>query len=123
MFCSIKALPVLSRSRHRPDRNPAMQRSPASLRCVRGVAAGAASRWEPRAQRSRTPSGLIAKHDFGNSEAPLMARQQFVTHLPRIHLSRSLVSVRECANSLITNEPCYLRDRKVGVTQVMRGEI
>src|SRR5215471_8362650 len=57
--------------------------------------AGAASRWEPRAQRSRTPSGLIAKHDFGNSEAPLMARQQFVTHLPRIHLSRSLVSVRE----------------------------
>ena len=29
----------------------------------------------------------------------------------------------ECANSLITNEPCYLRDRKVGVTQIMRGEI
>src|SRR5215831_3795741 len=29
----------------------------------------------------------------------------------------------ECANSLITNEPCYLRDRKVGIIQVMRGEI
>src|SRR5262249_23311172 len=34
-----------------------------------------------------------------------------------------LVAMGECANSLITNEPCYLRDRKVGVTQVMRGEI
>ena len=85
---------------------------------MRGVALGTA-----RTTISRTPSGPIAKHDFGNSEAPLMSCQQFVTHLPRIHLSRSLVSVRECANSFITEEPCYLRDRKVGVTQVMRGEI
>ena len=85
---------------------------------MRGVALGTA-----RTTISRTPSGPIAKHDFGNSEAPLMSCQQFVTHLPRIHLSRSLVSVRECANSFITEEPCDLRDRKVGVAQIMRGEI
>ena len=29
----------------------------------------------------------------------------------------------ECANSLITNEPCYLGDRKVGLTEIVRGEI
>ena len=52
-----------------------------------------------------------------------MACQQLVTPLTRIHPSRSLVSVRECANSFITEEPCYLRDRKVGVAQIMRGEI
>ena len=52
-----------------------------------------------------------------------MACQQFFTHLARIHPSRLLVSVRECANSFITEEPCDLRDRKVGIAQVVRGEI
>ena len=52
-----------------------------------------------------------------------MARQQFAAHLLRVHSGPPLVAMGECANSLITNEPCYLRDRKVGVTQVMRGEI
>src|SRR5262249_749253 len=51
-----------------------------------------------------------------------MARQQFAAHLLRVHSGPPLVAMGECANSLITNEPCYLRDRKVGVTQVMRGE-
>jgi len=52
-----------------------------------------------------------------------MARQQFAAHLLRVHSGPPLVAVGECANSLITNEPCYLRDRKVRITQIMRGEI
>src|SRR5262249_56577210 len=52
-----------------------------------------------------------------------MARQQFAAHLLRVHSGPPLVAMGESANSLITNEPCYLGDRKVGVTQVMRGEI
>src|SRR5215813_7062778 len=52
-----------------------------------------------------------------------MARQQFAAHLLRVHSGPPLVAMGECANSLIANEPCYLRDRKVGVTQVMRGEV
>jgi hypothetical protein len=83
---------------------------------MRGVALGTA-----RATISRTPSGLIAKHDFGNSEARLMSCQQFAAHLLPVHSSPLLVAMGECANSQITKEPCYLRDRKVGVTQVMPG--
>ncbi len=52
-----------------------------------------------------------------------MARQQFVAHALRIHSGPPPVAVRECANSLIADEPCYLRDRKVGLTEIVRGEI
>jgi hypothetical protein len=31
------------------------------------------------------------------------------------------VAVRERANSLIADEPYYLQDREVGITQIMRG--
>src|SRR5262245_53188103 len=64
---------------------------------------------------------LIAGSYLGRSSAN--ARQQFAAHLLRAHSGPPLVAMGECANSLITNEPCYLRDRKVGVTQIMRGEI
>ena len=57
------------------------------------------------------------------AEAPLMARQQFVAHPLRIHSGPPFAAVRECANSLIADEPCYLRDRKVGLTEIVRGEI
>ena len=52
-----------------------------------------------------------------------MARQQFVAHPLRIDSGPLLVTVRECANPLITEEPCYLRDRKVGLTEIVRGGI
>ena len=52
-----------------------------------------------------------------------MARQQFVAHPLRIHSSPPLVAVGECANSLITDKPRYLGDRKVGLTEIVRGEI
>ena len=67
--------------------------------------------------------GVFAHFRVAPVGTPLMACQQLVAHLTRIHLSRPLVSVRECANRFIAEEPCYLRDRKVGVTQIMRGEI
>src|SRR5262245_36259077 len=53
----------------------------------------------------------------------LMARQQFVAHSFRIYSACPLVAVRECANSLIAEEPGYLRDRQVDVTQILRGEV
>jgi hypothetical protein len=53
----------------------------------------------------------------------LMARQQFVAHPFRIHSGPSLAALRECANSLIADEPCYLRDRKVALTEIVHGEI
>src|SRR6266446_6751308 len=56
-------------------------------------------------------------------EASLTARQQFVAHPLRIHSRPPLAAVRECAHSLITYEPCYLRNRKAGVTEIVRGEI
>jgi hypothetical protein len=54
---------------------------------------------------------------------PLMARQQFVAHPFRIHSSPSLAAVRKCGNSLIAEEPCYLRDRKIAITEIERDEI
>jgi len=66
--------------------------------------------------------GAAASTTFTGGEAPLIARQQFA-HIRRIHSGPPLVAVRECANSLKTDEPGYLRDREVGVTEIVCGEI
>ena len=67
--------------------------------------------------------GFQIDHQLVLCEAPLTARQQFVAHPLRIHSRPPLAAVRECAHSLITHEPCYLRDRKAGVTEIVRREI
>src|SRR5215467_6694585 len=53
----------------------------------------------------------------------LPTRQQFVAHLFRCHSGPPLVAVRERADTLITDEPGYLRDRKAGLSEIVRGEI
>jgi len=45
-----------------------------------------------------------------------MARCQSFAHFLRIQSGPTLVAVRERANSLIADEPCYLQDREVGIT-------
>ena len=67
--------------------------------------------------------GENREHNFTGGEAPLVARQQFGAHILRAHPGPPLVAVRECANSLIADKPGYLRDRKVGITEIVRGEI
>jgi hypothetical protein len=87
-------------------------------------------RWSGSARRSdsffgfarcitRSPEPLSQQP----SEASLMARCQSFAHFLRIQSGPTLVAVRERANSLIADKPCYLRDREVGITQIMRGEI
>ena len=66
---------------------------------------------------------ILCKPCCHEPEAPLMARQQFVAHPFRVHSGPSLAAVRECANSLIADEPCDLRDRKVALTEIEHGEI
>src|SRR6266446_1004948 len=55
--------------------------------------------------------------------APLLTCQQFLAPLFRSHPGPPFAAVRECADALITDEPRYLRDRKVGLTEIVRGEI
>src|SRR5262245_24467610 len=52
-----------------------------------------------------------------------MARQQLDLHILRASSGPPLVAVRECADALIPDEPRYLRDRKVGVTEIMPSQI
>jgi hypothetical protein len=54
---------------------------------------------------------------------PFLACQQFVAHPLRIHSGPPPAAVRECANSLITEEPRDLRDRKVGLTETVPRKI
>src|SRR5262249_19310043 len=67
--------------------------------------------------------GENRERDFTGGEAPLAARQQFFAPILRTHSGPPLIARGECANSLIADEPGYLRDRKVGVTEIVRGEI
>ena len=84
------------------------------------IGAGDDHRRKIEAERLRS---LEVDHQLVLCEASLTARQQFVAHPLRIHSRPPLAAVRECAHSLITHEPCYLRNRKAGVTEIVRGEI
>src|SRR6266478_7687013 len=84
------------------------------------IGAGDEHRRKIEAERLRS---LEVDHQLVPCEAQLTARQQFVAHPLRIHSRPPLAAVRECAHSLITHEPCYLRDRKAGVTEIVRGEV